>query len=97
MMPDREKVIRGLECHAEPHFGMEECFCETCPYDELTCGLDVPNDALKLLKAQEPMEPKREVSTQHGQILKCGECGTWFVAQKQKFCHECGRGVKWDA
>ncbi len=53
-MADREKVIRGLECHSEPHFGIDECFCETCPYDELTCGLDVPADALSLLKAQEP-------------------------------------------
>ena len=29
-------------------------FGETCPYDDCTCGLDVPDDALKLLKAQRP-------------------------------------------
>lgn len=53
-MADLEKVIKGLRCHSEPKFGPDEYFCETCPYDEATCGLDVPNDALSLLKAQEP-------------------------------------------
>lgn len=53
-MPDLEKTIRGLQCHSEPKQSLDECFCETCPYDELTCGLDVPNDALSLLKAKIP-------------------------------------------
>ena len=52
-MPDLEKTIKGLRCHSEPKFGPDEYFCETCPYDEATCGLDVPNDALSLLKAQQ--------------------------------------------
>lgn len=53
-MADLQKTIKGLRCHSEPKFGPYEYFCETCPYDEATCGLDVPNDALSLLKAQEP-------------------------------------------
>ena len=53
-MADLQKTIKGLRCHSEPKFGPDEYFCETCPYDEATCGLDVPNDALSLLKAQEP-------------------------------------------
>ncbi|MBR3740593.1 MAG: hypothetical protein IKN04_09045 [Clostridia bacterium] len=52
-MADLQKTIKGLRCHSEPKFGPDEYFCETCPYDEATCGLDVPNDALSLLKAQE--------------------------------------------
>ena len=52
-MNDLEKVKKGLRCHSEPKFGPEECFCETCPYDDATCGLDVPDDALKLLNAQD--------------------------------------------
>lgn len=51
-------------------------------------------DALELLKEQEPIEPKRTVD-EHGQILKCGNCGAWFEVQFQKYCHECGRKVKW--
>lgn len=53
-MADLQNTIKGLRCHSEPKFGPDEYFCETCPYDEATCGLDVPNDALSLLKAQEP-------------------------------------------
>ena len=53
-MDKLQKTIKGLRCHSEPKFGPDEYFCETCPYDEATCGLDVPNDALSLLKAQEP-------------------------------------------
>ena len=52
-MADLQKTIKGLRCHSEPKFGPDEYFCETCPYDEATCGLDVPNDALSLLKVQE--------------------------------------------
>lgn len=52
-MADLQKTIKGLRCHSEPKFGPDEYFCETCPYDEATCGLDVPNDALSLLKAQQ--------------------------------------------
>ena len=53
-MSDLEKTIKGHQCHSEPKQGEEEYFCEFCPYDECTCGLDVPDDALKLLKAQQP-------------------------------------------
>ena len=53
-MANLQKTIKGLRCHSEPKFGPDEYFCETCPYDEATCGLDVPNDALSLLKAHEP-------------------------------------------
>lgn len=54
-MPDREKVIKGLEmCIADE-------FCDGCPYEE-NCfdfdsddswGIDVMRDALALLKEQE--------------------------------------------
>lgn len=50
-MPDREKVIKGLEvCTSKP------CYCTDCPY-KANCCLDsqeVMEDALILLKGQEP-------------------------------------------
>ena len=55
-MPDREKVIKGLEC-CTAFDGKGFPLCEECPYeDEGTCPeLDVLHkDALELLKAQEP-------------------------------------------
>ena len=64
-MDKLQKTIKGLRCHSEPKFGPDEYFCETCPYDEATCGLDVPNDALSLLKAQEPKVLTLEEATQN--------------------------------
>ena len=52
-MPDREKVIKGLEiCTSKP------CYCTDCPY-KANCYLDsqeVMEDALALLKEQEARE-----------------------------------------
>lgn len=45
---------------------------------------------------KEPVKPNREVN-ENGQILSCGNCGAWLIVQKQKYCHECQRAVKWDA
>ena len=52
-MADREKVIKGLEC-------CRRGFCFACPYndgiDESNgCKQTWANDALELLKAQEPV------------------------------------------
>ena len=54
-MTDKEKVIRGLECLSNPGYeSLDDRFCDTCPYDSASCGLDVLIDARALLKAQEP-------------------------------------------
>ena len=56
-MPDREKVIKGLEwCMNEKH----DCYREKgCPYEnegeDIGCKYALHRDALALLKAQEPM------------------------------------------
>jgi len=58
MMPDREKVIKGLECHAEVN-------CVECPYRDgwRTCpfGETLLADALTLLKEQEA-------------VVRCKDC-----------------------
>lgn len=54
-MPDREKVIKGLECHKIGDDGLYSC--GTCPYTILTadtCADALNDDAHALLKAQEP-------------------------------------------
>jgi hypothetical protein len=49
-MPDREKVIKALECHAK---GARGCLFD-CPYgNENGCQLLLCSDALALLKEQE--------------------------------------------
>lgn len=48
-MADREKVIKGMECCASLH----QCIvCESCEYSRVDCAID---DAIELLKAQEPI------------------------------------------
>lgn len=57
----REKVIRGLEAHANPKL-CETCAGEECPYynsggsyTEVTCSCFLAADALALLKEQKPI------------------------------------------
>lgn len=50
-MTEMEKVIKGLECCGYSHF-MDKC--QDCPYDGKDCFKRLKEDALALLKAQEP-------------------------------------------
>ena len=59
-MPDREKVIKGLECcmkwTGEPNTAT--CHCSDCSYTNMDilgerCLIDLINDALALIKEQE--------------------------------------------
>lgn len=96
-MPDREKVIRHFQ-------------------DAITASgagnrwrfvrVDMIEDAITLLREQEPVEPAPEhpvvINT-----LACGEChaqvARWDTVRgkrvylfRAKYCPECGRKVKWD-
>ena len=98
-MADLQKTIKGLRCHSEPKFGPDEYFCETCPYDEATCGLDVPNDALSLLKAQEAKRvfPIGNVGTSDIQYATCPWCFSRIHNDESlHYCGHCGKAVKWD-
>lgn len=106
-MIDREKVLKALKCCAgtdEEKTCIYKATANDCPYEDLCgeyedayyeCTKVLAVDVLELLKEQEPIEPKRTVD-EHGQVLSCGNCGAWFEVQFQKYCHECGRKVKWD-
>ena len=97
-----EKVIKGLEhelqnrgkCGHYCHDGIETVSCE---YDkDGLCIQHWGNDALALLKAQEPVEPTRR--RRHGQIgysCFCGMCG-YGIGRNEKYCALCGRPVKWE-
>lgn len=81
-MPDREKVIRGLEaCNRQSYNGSD---CQNCPYydDEDTAELpfgicniqDMFDDARDLLKEQEPRVMTLEEVKQHDNQDGC----VWF-------------------
>lgn len=98
-MPDRDKVIRALEICSEVG---DNAYCpQRCPYMQpgfICSGSNgLMKDALALLKEQEPVEPGRECSgggTTWWNV--CGACRT-AINPNDKYCHECGRAVKWDA
>ena len=55
-MIDREKVIKGLECHINPNSG-----CKDCPYPfDTECFGFLLSHALELLKAQPRWIPVKE-------------------------------------
>jgi hypothetical protein len=97
-MPDKEKVIKGLECLIS-----NDVPCEGCPYyGSGYCLRNIAKDAMDLLKEQEAVEPKFVgVNT-----WTCGECGAvlgWedftqsgLELVEYKFCPGCGKAVKWD-
>lgn len=96
----RRKVIRGLEHHLLDDDGYPNC--NGCPYApcSVRCHGDLVADALALLKAQEPVEPKIDVDE-----LRCGNCGHKLEHQEllgenvlfheqYSYCPQCGRAVK---
>ena len=101
-MVEREKVIRGLEHCAEGPIGCQK----ECPYKrDFGCRSQLAADALSLLKAQEPVEPKivdtSNSKLYHNDMFKnyyCGNCGEFLhvVNRKDMFCSQCGRPVKWE-
>ena len=107
-MPDREKVIKGLETCI--WFGTGMVYeCTGCPYDteELVakCVTKMQEDALELLKEQEPIAPV-VVSHSRGIAYNCGACGTEIAVIKDtvsagwakenvRYCQRCGSAVKW--
>ena len=95
-MHDREKIVKGLEACLPPH----DPNCDICPYDsiDLRCRAKLRDDIIALLKAQEPRDA---VVVQNG-IDRSG--GWWFqcpickmeVEPRDKYCKNCGQGVKWE-
>lgn len=93
-MPDREKVIEGLE-HCSSSDG-----CNGCPYSKSenghVCSFNCIRDTLELLKEQ---EPTRVESVCYGTDMfkryRCQTCKAFFD-HKYNYCPNCGRKVRWD-
>ena len=96
-MPDREKVIKGLEIHLKPNSR-----CTGCPYpNNGLCGDQLYHDALALLKAQEPvlavkLQSKKYIGrTGIAYDGSCGNCSTYLM-RAWRACPLCGQAVKWE-
>lgn len=80
-MPDREKVIKGLECHADRT--NLSCRPSKCPYFAFDfCGPLLATDALALLKEQEAEISKISnayldlvgKASKQPEIVRCNDC-----------------------
>ena len=73
-MPDREKVIKGLEM-------CKIMYCDECPYDdEDNCHLYLNQDALELLKEQESAYENGFNDAMQGkqELMYEGVDGKWY-------------------
>lgn len=111
-MTDKEKVIGGLECCCNVQSGWKDAryVCPACPYTDngIPCETLAPlmEDALSLLKAQEPMEPVFNAMVETDMSYwSCGACGAFIYGNAYphmvkdtmpKYCGYCGRTVKWE-
>lgn len=105
-MPDREKVIRGLEICRHRVISQENC--KECPYiydgraKQSNCEGVLHWDALELLKEQDAVEPKQVDLYGNdewwGLVCVCPDCNAEWMTDKANthFCPNCGRSVKWE-
>ena len=100
-MPDREKVIKGLQIE-------RECVARDCGRDCRKCDLaqewewllSVYDDALALLKEQEAKKPIYNAEKYGDYLPHCSSCEKVLPNSSQygraKFCYNCGQMVKWN-
>ena len=83
-MADMEKAINGL--NEITHYDGEQMF-----YNDIFIR-GIADDALELLKEQEAVEP----TWRQGKAY-CGSCGKRIPLKiGARYCHKCGRTVKWN-
>lgn len=93
-MIDRENVITHLQIiHTWAEFARERDLQFFTP-KHLENIAEWTDDALELLKEQEPVKPippEDELS-----LYRCGKCHHPLFRCVDKYCSRCGRSVKWE-
>lgn len=90
-MPDLAKVIKGLE-----YCSGSKCVVE-CPYYAFdNCYDRVMEDAIALLKEQEPVKPVPEYNNRCTGWYVCGNCHE-PIDNGDAFCRYCERRIDWYA
>lgn len=99
-MIDREKIIKGLECHRIDN--KHRINCADCPYyvdddNHINCVNDLHDDALALLKEQEAKQvniSQTHCGMKYGLCPRCEKQIDTLV--NPHYCGNCGQAVKWD-
>lgn len=101
-MPDKEKVIKGLELCLksidEPDCRKECPYYEACQkYEGRVIFQPLMRDTLALLKELEAVEPVTQSSVYDPDtwFYVCGSCKKGVIDRGDKYCRQCGRKVKW--
>ena len=84
-MPDREKVIQGLEV-------VRNAIVDGYIH-EPDQAVNAITDALALLKEQEAVEPKHNPLSPTDWF--CGKCGM-CISRFHNYCPSCGQEVRWE-
>ena len=98
-MPDREKVIKGLECCTMMTTLEYPYRCKECPYqiNGNPCErFTIMKDALELLKEQEAVEPHSHLTDDSDLYFTCGKCGRVIWSESYKFCPICATRIAWN-
>lgn len=99
-MPDREKVIKALDCCLDiVRSGRWASGCVSCPYAETDkCREQMILDAIALLKEQ-PDEHEVcancPVDKDYAEVVRCKDCKWWdrkSEESKYGYCHACKHG-----
>ena len=97
-MPDREKVMCGLECCSINTRTLSIPLCRSCPYikEPFPCTYSLMRDALAILKEQEPKMVVKTTST-----IRCPGCGKQITSKgaihrEIKYCWKCGQAITWE-
>ena len=80
-MPDREKVIKGLETCSDVYYGADGA-CSSCPYSQTNgdrCLAELVHDAIAMLNEQP-------------EIVRCKDCKHWDSEE-----HDCNIKIGWFA
>lgn len=98
-MPDREKVLKGMECCI--NFGDCQKQCDYFP--DHGCDIELMHDALELLKAHEPRGEWKELKVDcmvncidEWQSARCSACGKYhttpylYYFKSYNYCPNCG-------
>ena len=109
-MIDLEKVIKGLSCCAKWTAENDIDACNSCPYhhshfsyDDNNCVSAVNNDAIALLKEQEPKAIEYHDNPYTGlPVAHCPNCKRYArqfhssVEEETHYCPWCGQAVNWN-
>ena len=95
---DREKVIGSLQEAAAYFRSSFDAMYGTVACEKFREWTDAIEQALALLKAQEPVVPVFERQFMSNiELYDCGKCGTSLGAKGiAKYCMKCGQAVKWE-